>query len=123
MILVTYKTSPTRYNVAPWGQLGEGWEWMKAHHGKDSADRWCAIGARTGAYLQSPVYPNERLMLPGNPNWQRYWLENVVADLWGGRKGFDMKGMDGRFAANTYYDLATKRHAANRPAQKDLAKP
>jgi len=120
MIIVTYKNSPTRYNTAPWGAIGEGWEWMKSHHGKGAADRWVAIGARTGAYMQSPVYPNERLMLPGNPNWQRYWLENVFADLWGGRRGFDMAGVDGLFADNTNYDLPTNWHAEGRPDQQDL---
>ncbi|MCD6360238.1 MAG: hypothetical protein J7M38_05175, partial [Armatimonadetes bacterium] len=120
MILLTYKNGPTRYNTAPWGQIGEGWEWMKAHHGRDAADRWIALGAVHGGYLQSPFYPNERLMIPGNPNWQRYWIENVYQDLWGGRAGIDVDGMDGIFSDNTNYHLPTNWHTEGNPDQQDL---
>jgi len=46
-----------------------------------SADRWTAIGAVYGDYLQCSDYVAERLMVLGNPNWQQYWLITRTAAL------------------------------------------
>jgi len=100
--------------------MGWGWEWMKKLHGLHSPDRWMAKGVKYGTYLQSPHYPNERLAIPGNPRWRRYWVETVYDDFWGGRKGMDFDGVDGIFADNTNYYLPTDWHAEGRPDLKDL---
>jgi hypothetical protein len=105
IVIAIYAISPGEYNMASWGEVGEGWEWMKQNHGKDSPDRWVAVGRKSGGYLQGKPYPNERLMELGNPNWRRYWRENVHADYWGGRKQIDLRGADALFSDNTQYKL------------------
>src|SRR5262249_52332509 len=67
MVIVQYEIGPGEYNTASWGALGDGWEWLKQHHGIGSADRWIATGARYDEYLQAAPYPNERLMILANP--------------------------------------------------------
>ncbi len=104
LIVIQYQLGPGEYNVASWGKLGDGWEWIEKHHGIGSADRWTAVGARYGEYLEAAPYRNERLMLVGNPNWQRYWLDNVYAQLWT-KAGSDGVGVDGVFADNTRYQM------------------
>jgi hypothetical protein len=103
MVIVVYGMGPGEYNTADWGQIGEGWEWLKQHHGNDSEDRWTARGARYGEYLQNKRYSNERLMNPAKPGWQEYWLRSVYHDYWGGAKKIDLDGVDGIFSDNTSY--------------------
>lgn len=104
LVIIQYELGPGEYNTASWGSLGDGWEWIKQHHGIGSVDRWIATGAQYGEYLEAKPYANERLMVIGNPNWQRYWLEGVYAKLWTkpGKLGV---GVDGIFADNTRYAM------------------
>ncbi|MBI5384460.1 MAG: hypothetical protein HZA90_07200 [Verrucomicrobia bacterium] len=106
MVVALYVMGPGEYNTADWGQMGEGWDWLKQHHGKDAADRWIAVGQQSGGYLRAVPYPNERLMEYGNANWQRYWCDTVYQDLWQGRKGIDCQGADGVFSDNTSFQVA-----------------
>lgn len=106
MVAVVYVMGPGEYNTADWGQMGEGWDWLKAQHGKDAADRWIALGQKSGGYLQSVPYPKERLMELGNTNWHRYWCDKVYEDLWQGCKGIDCQGADGIFSDNTSFQIA-----------------
>ena len=87
MIIVVYAMGPGEYNTAEWGQIGEGWEWMKQHHGNESEERWTARGVKSGAYLQGRDYSNERLMDLGQEGWRDYWIRSVYRDYWGGAKG------------------------------------
>ncbi|MCD6498759.1 MAG: hypothetical protein J7M25_10745 [Deltaproteobacteria bacterium] len=83
---------------------------MKANHGPDSgADRWTASGY-VYDYLSNDFYPNERLMDLGNADWQNYWYETLMDDLWGGAKGQDHTGSDGIFADNTGYHVIWSDH-------------
>lgn len=100
--LLLYEIGPGEYNTASWGRLGPGWEWIKAHHGIGSTDRWTALGARSHNYLQGDDYSNERLMLPGNGAWQQYWLDNVYAQFWGDTNK-PTAIADGIFCDNTSY--------------------
>jgi hypothetical protein len=122
MMVFAYVMGPGEYNTADWGQMGEGWDWLKQHHGKDSADRWIAIGQKSGGYLQSVPYPKERLMEFGNANWQRYWCDTVYQDLWEGRKGIDCQGADGIFSDNTSFQVAwaNQWRMESRPDQPDV---
>jgi hypothetical protein len=97
-----YEIGPGEYNTASWGRIGDGWEWVKREHGPGSADRWTAVGARSGECLQGRQYANERLMLPGNPAWQQYWLDNVYARHWGDAAKADAIA-DGVFADNSSF--------------------
>jgi len=99
-----YKNGPALYNVAPWGELGRGWEWIKQHHGPGSSDRWTAVGVQYGRCLQGQPYPNERLMNLGNPNWQRYWTEQTYGKYWSGASPVG-EGADGIFADNCGYHM------------------
>lgn len=103
MVIVVYAMGPGEYNTAQWGQLGEGWDWMKQKHGNDSQDRWTSRGAKHGTYLQGRDYPNERLMDLGQAAWRDYWVRTVYADYWGGAKKVDLAGVDGLFSDNTSY--------------------
>jgi hypothetical protein len=105
MVLLLYKIGPGEYNTATWGELGEGWEWMKDNHGIGTDDRWIEIGLTYGEYLQNSAYTNERLMLLGNDRWQSYWLETLYDDRWGGAKGFDCEGADGIFSDVTGFQV------------------
>jgi len=105
MAILLYKLGPGEYNTATWGELGEGWEWMMTNHGIGTDDRWIEIGITYGEYLQNSAYPNERLMLLGNDSWQRYWLETLYDDRWGGAKGFDCEGADGIFSDVTGFQV------------------
>ena len=102
LIIVQYELGPGEYNTASWGSLGDGWEWIVKNHGIGSTDRWTAVGARYGEYLEAVPYPNERLMAIHNRNWQQYWLEGVYDKLWN-KAGADGVGVDGVFADNTRY--------------------
>jgi hypothetical protein len=62
IVIAIYALGPGEYNTAAWGQIGEGWNWLKENHGRGSADCWTALGRKTGVYLQGVPYPNERLM-------------------------------------------------------------
>ncbi len=44
MVIALYVMGPSEYNTADWGQMGEGWEWLKQRHGAGTDDRWIAIG-------------------------------------------------------------------------------
>jgi hypothetical protein len=104
LVVVQYELGPGEYNTASWGGLGDGWQWITKNHGIGTADRWTASGARYGEYLEAVPYRNERLMVIGNPNWQRYWLEAVEAKLWT-KAGTAGAGVDGLFADNTRYAM------------------
>lgn len=97
-----YQNGPAMYDTSAWGQLGEGWEWLKREHGVNAPDRWLAVGARYGGPLQGLPYPNERLMNLGNPAWQEYWLEKTTAKFWAGERAPGL-GADGIFADNCGY--------------------
>lgn len=97
-----YQNGPAMYDTSPWGQLGEGWEWVKCEHGVNSPDRWLAVGSRYGGPLQGQPYPNERLMNLGNPAWQQYWLERTTTKFWIGERPPGL-GADGIFADNCGY--------------------
>ncbi len=105
MVIALYAIGPGEYNTAPWSQIGEGWDWLEAHHGKGSADRWIVLGRKSGGYLQAKPYPNERLMELGNPNWRHYWVATIHDDYWGGHKGIDCQGADALFSDNTQYEM------------------
>ena len=47
-----YKNGAGLYNTSSWGQLGRGWDWLIQHRGINSSDRWAAVGATHGGYLQ-----------------------------------------------------------------------
>ena len=121
IVIAIYALGPGEYNTAAWGQIGEGWNWLKENHGRGSANCWTALGRKTGAYLQGVPYPNERLMDLANTNWQRYWCDRVYNDYWGGRKGIDLAGADAVFADNVQYQLIWQGqwHAEGRPDQSD----
>jgi hypothetical protein len=102
--ILLYEIGPAEYNTAEWGRIGQGWDWIKAHHGIGSADRWTALGAGYHEYLQAKPYPNERMMLPGNPNWQQYWLDSVQAKFWGDPTK-PTATADGIFSDNTRYSM------------------
>jgi len=99
-----YKNGPALYNVAPWGEIGRGWQWIKTEHGPGSADRWIAVGVKYGGPLQGRPYPNERLMNLGNRNWQRYWAEEVYKKYWQADPS-PGEGADGLFADNCGYRM------------------
>lgn len=122
LVIALYAMGPGEYNTADWGQIGEGWEWLKRHHGKGTADRWIALGQRSGGYLQSVPYPHERLMELGNPNWRRYWCDTLYQDYWGGRKGVDCRGADAIFSDNTSFMIpwADQWRVEGRPEEADV---
>jgi len=105
LTVAIYAMGPGEYNTAPWGQIGEGWDWLAAQHGKDSADRWIALGQKSGGYLRASPYSHERLMELGNPNWRHYWIASILSDYWGGRKAIDCRGADAIFSDNTQYQM------------------
>jgi hypothetical protein len=121
IVLAIYALDPGEYNTADWGQIAEGWEWLKRNHGRGTADCWTALGRKTGAYPQGTPYPNERLMELGNRNWQRYWCDGVLGDYWGERKGIDLTGADAVFADNVQYQVIWQGqwHAGDHPEQPD----
>ena len=102
--ILLYEIGPAEYNLADWGKLGDGWDWIKTHHGIGSQDRWTALGANFHTYLQAKPYANERMMLPGNPAWQQYWLESVEVKFWG-NPAKPSAIADGIFSDNTRYSM------------------
>ncbi len=119
MVILMYVQGPTRYNTAKWSNLGAGWEWIEQNHGKGAKDRWVDLGVKYGDYLMNPYYPNERAMIPGNPRWRQWWREAIYSDLWGGRKGIDVDGIDGLFCDTTSYHLRQKWVRVGHPDQED----
>ncbi len=106
MVIALYVMGPGEYNTADWGQMGEGWEWLKQQHGKDTSDRWIAVGRKSGDYLRAEPYSKERMMEYTNANWHRYWCDTTYQDLWRGRKGIDCQGADAVFSDNTSFRIA-----------------
>jgi len=104
LVMLLYEIGPGEYNTASWGRIGQGWEWITNQHGPGSADRWTAVGAKSGHCLQGESYGNERLMIPGNPAWQQYWLDNVFAKDWGDSAKATAIA-DGIFSDNTSYAM------------------
>jgi len=102
-----YQLGPSEYGVARKIKFGRGWDWITAHHGFASADRWTAIGVNHGYYLQGVDYDAERLMIIGNRNWQQYWLENLFHAFWS--PSSPNRFADGVFADNTNYRLPSER--------------
>ncbi len=125
LIVVLYQMGPGEYDTARGSisSLGEGWDWLKAHHGIGSADRWTAVGTTYGEYLQISQYPAERLMFPGNPNWQQYWLDETYAKFWD-RPPKPGEGADGIFADNTQYTICFGEtwFREGHPDQRDLSR-
>ena len=104
LVMLLYEIGPGEYNTAKWGQIGQGWDWVKAQHGPGSVDRWTAVGARTGQCLQGQAYGNERLMIAGNPTWQQYWLDNIYSMNWGDPSNSTAIA-DGIFSDNTLFAM------------------
>jgi hypothetical protein len=99
-----YKNGPALYNVAAWGELGRGWEWIKQNHGPGCSDCWTTVGVEHGSCLQGRPYPNERLMNLGNSNWQQYWTEETYQKYWAGPSPLG-EAADGIFADNCGYHM------------------
>ena len=104
LVMLLYEIGPGEYNTAGWGRIGQGWDWIAAEHGVGAADRWTALGTKSGQYLQGQAYGNERLMVPGNPAWQQYWLDNLYSKYWSD-PGKPTAIADGLFADNTSYTM------------------
>ncbi len=105
ILVFVYAMGPGEYNTANWGELGEGWEWMKRNHGNEAEDRWTARGAKHGTYLQGRRYPNERLMDITKAGWHEYWIKTLYQDYWGGGRKLDLEGVDGVFSDNTHFGV------------------
>jgi hypothetical protein len=105
LVIALYAAGPGAYDTSSWGELGEGWTWMQAQHGIGSDDRWTAVGAWHGTYLQHSVYGDSRAMFLGNPRWQQYWIDAYYADRWAGGRGQDQTGADAVFADGTGYEV------------------
>lgn len=104
MIIALYMLGPGLYNTASWGEIGQGWEWMKQQHGAESGVRqWTASGHRF-PYLAPSPSPHERLMDPGNTDWQHYWIDTVYHDFMQ-RIPENAEGVDAIFADNAQYKL------------------
>ncbi len=122
IIIIVYKLGPSRYNTAPYGKIGRGWEWIKAEHGIGAQDRWTAVGAKYGTYLQYTAFMNERMMLIGNPRWRQFWIEKTYDKFWGGPKPTDT-GADGIFADCTDYSTLFRLwNKEGEPDKQDLPK-
>jgi hypothetical protein len=104
LVMLLYEIGPGEYNTASWGRVGQGWEWITAQHGPGNADRWTAVGLKSGQCLQGKAYGNERLMIPGNVAWQQYWLDNIYAKNWGDSAKATAIA-DGIFSDNTSYAM------------------
>ena len=104
MVMLLYEMGPGEYNTASWGRIGQGWDWITREHGAGKPDRWTALSSRSGQYLQGEAYGNERLMLPGNANWQQYWLDNIYEKYWGDATR-PTAITDGIFSDNTSYTM------------------
>jgi hypothetical protein len=98
-----YQLGPSEYNAESKFPGEQAWSWITANHGASSADRWTAIGSAYGDYLQSHDYKSERLMIVGNPAWQRYWLEGVTRRVFSPTS--PNRDADGIFADNTNYEM------------------
>jgi hypothetical protein len=94
-----YQMGPGEFDNWSWTSLnpGQDWNWITANHGLTSADRWTAIGAR-GDYLQNN---DARLMVIGNPAWQKAWID-AVNHYWSPTS--PNYGADGIFCDNTDYE-------------------
>ncbi|MCS7248429.1 MAG: putative glycoside hydrolase family 15 protein [Anaerolineales bacterium] len=105
--IVLYRMGPGQYITSTWGNVGDGWAWIKANHGKGKPDRWTALGVLTQDYLVSLPYPVERAMELGNRNWQTYWMERNYKDIWVDRIN-SMNGSytDGIFADGMQYGVS-----------------
>ena len=119
IVVLLYQNGPCMYNTASWGQLGQGWDWIKQQHGIGSADRWTAVGLRNGGYLQRKPYPVERLMHLGNRNWQEFWVHQTYSKFWSGEAPMG-EGADGIFADNTRYALPPGWHVEDEPGREDV---
>ena len=98
IVIALYAYGATRYNAVSWGELGLGWDWMKANHGANAgANRWTGSGLAY-PYLTNTQYPNDRFMNLGHPDWQDYWWRTLYTDYWQGGKSYDSDGADAIFA-------------------------
>lgn len=106
-LILLYRMGPGQYVTSTWGAVGDGWEWMKTHHGKGTQDRWIALGVGSGDYLLSLNYPVERAMEMGNTNWQEYWITRNYEDIWVNRiNGLNGWSADGIFADGMQYGVS-----------------
>ena len=101
-----YELGPSECGASTRPSSDHKWEWITANHGKGSADRWTAIGAKYGDYLQGKEYDGERLMIVGNPAWQQYWLDQLYSKVWALTS--PNRDADGVFADNTTYRLPSE---------------
>jgi len=120
LIVVIYQNGPAYYSNSNWRKLGEGWDWVTEHHGIGSDDRWTAVGAQYGGYLQGRVYPLERLMNLGNRNWREFWVKETYAKSWSGEDP-PGEGADGIFSDNSSYSMLGQWHLEGHPDQPDVA--
>ncbi len=105
--ILLYRMGPGQYITSTWGAVGDGWEWIKTHHGKGTQDRWTALGIDSGDYLLSLNYPVERAMEIGNRNWQEYWITRNYEDIWVKRiNGMNGRATDGIFADGMQYSVS-----------------
>ncbi len=122
IVIALYAAGPGVYNTATWGDLGEGWEWMKANHGIGTAERWTAQGAFHGEYLQHKVYPDSRMMIPGHGDWQQYWVDEFYRARWGEESDEDNTAADAIFSDGTTYDVVSSGnwHREGHPEEQDF---
>ncbi len=105
--ILLYRMGPGQVITSTWGTIGDGWAWIKSNHGKDTADRWTALGAFTQDYLVALPYPVERAMEIGNPNWQDYWIKRNYEDIWVNKiNNLDGSYADGIFADGMQYGVS-----------------
>jgi hypothetical protein len=116
-----YQLGPGEFSADSRLHSGPGWDWITANHGLASADRWTAIGATHGGYLQVSDYPNERLMIIGNPAWQQYWLDGVFNSFWSSKS--PNRDADGVYADNMTYRMPYEGdwYSQGHPEGKDVA--
>jgi len=122
LIVLIFQTGPFSHNARGWGELGEGWDWVTEHHGIGSDDRWTAVGAQYGGYLEGRAYPVLRLMNLGNRNWREFWVKETYAKSWSGEDP-PHEGADGVFSDSTWYSMPYVGgwHLEGHPDQPDVA--
>ena len=105
IILVIYQMGPSECMNWTKRGLGDGWEWIKSHHGADAGpERWTGSGHKY-SYLANSNYPDERLMYIGNPDWQKYWIEKTYEDRYVTNIS-SYEGADAIFPDNLNFDVA-----------------
>ncbi len=99
-LILLYRMGPKelKWRGGPGPVEGDAYfERLRQTNGRETQDRWFAVGVRTGDYLVDMSYPQYVAMEPGNPNWRRYWIEQGWQDLWGSNAIMDARGASGLF--------------------------